>query len=476
MVAIADGKPHLMGLQEILDHYIKHQKNVTTRRIQYDLDKARAREHILEGLIIAVHNIDEVIAIIRSSKNPRQARERLVQAFELTEIQAQAILDMRLQRLTNMEIANLEKEYNQIQKLIKEYEAILASEKLLIKLIKKELLEIKKKYSSERRTDIVEDGTKAEIKTEDLIYVEDVVVTLTHNQDIKRIPIKAFNRSSRDVEVVDTREMDYIEFLVDSSTDHKVLLLTDQGNCYSLNCSDIPEGKWKDKGVQLLSLLSGFDRTERVVSLISVKEFSDDLFIQFYTRGGMVKKTSLSEYEARKSKILACGLKKNDRVIGAELTYGTSDILVVTSHGMSIRFHGSDVSAMGRTAKGVKAVQLKNNDHVVTGMEIDDEGELVVITDRGFGKRTLISDYQAQGRGGVGFKTFTFYKNQANGTRVISAFYTKEPYEIILQQKDGTSTRFSTDDLPIHAKDGRGKSLAIVVMDNETVYAYRNFN
>ena len=249
MVAIAEGRPQQLGLKEIIGHYIQHQKDVVTRRTQYDLDKAKARAHILEGLIIAINNIDRIIAIIRGSKNPNIARKNLMGEFKLTEIQAQAILDMRLQRLTNMEIITLEREYKEIKKTIEKLEAILGSEKLLIRLIKKELLDIKKKYGNPRRTEIIKDSSEAEIKTEDLIHIEECVVVLTRNQDIKRVPQASFNRSSKDVELVDTREMDYIEFLIDSQTDHRILLLTDQGNCYSLNSLEIPEAKWRDKGV-----------------------------------------------------------------------------------------------------------------------------------------------------------------------------------------------------------------------------------
>lgn len=476
MVAIADGKPKQMGLKEIIEYYIKHQKDVVTRRTKYDLDKARARGHILEGLMIAVNNIDEVIAIIRSSKNPKAARERLIKTFELSEEQAQAILDMRLQKLTSLEIINLEKEYKEVKKQIERLEAILGSEKRLINLIKKELLEIKKKYADERRTKIIEDETKAEIKTEDLIHVEDAVITLTHNQDIKRVPIKAFSRSSKDVEVVDTREMDYIEFLVESATDHKLLFFTNEGNCYSLDAIHVPEGKWRDKGVPLSTLINGFERSEKIVGVISVKDFEESQFVQFYTRDGMVKRTPLSEYNARKTKIQACGLKDNDEVINVELTDGTKDILIITQRGMSIRFRGKEVSSMGRTARGVKSIQLKQGDTVVFGKEIDDEGEIVVITDRGFGKRTLASDYQVQGRGGVGFRTFTFNKNQSNGRILLDAFYVKEPYEIILQKADGSTVRVNTEDISITERDGKGEALTVVVMDNDIRYVYRNYN
>ncbi|MGI6525810.1 MAG: DNA gyrase subunit A [Caldicoprobacterales bacterium] len=478
MVAIADGKPRQLSLKAILEYYIKHQKEVVTRRTKYDLDRAKARAHILEGLIIAINNIDRVIAIIRSSKNPKTARIRLMDEFALTEIQAQAVLDMRLQKLTNLEVITLEKEYEQVKKLIDQLTAILSSEARLMKVIKSELQGLRKQYADNRRTLIVEDSSKAEIRTEDIIYVEDVVIALTRNQDIKRIPMKSFQRSNLDVEAVETREMDFIEFLENSATNHKVLFFTDAGNCYSITCKDIPEGKWRDKGVQLAQLFNGFDKTERIVGVISVDDFEaeKEMYVQFYTEGGMIKRTSLKEYDSRVCKIQACRLKEGDLVAAVELTEGKSDILLVTVNGMSMRFRGSEVNPMGRTTMGVKAIQLKKKDRVVFAREVDEEGELIVVTNRGFAKRTLITDYERQGRSGIGFKTITFARNGSNGRALVKAFYSKEPYEIILMQQDGTITRLDLDNLPIEKRDHKGQPVAMVLMDNEVIFAYRNYN
>jgi DNA gyrase subunit A len=475
IVAIADGKPRELGLKSILDYYIRHQKDVVTHRTQYELEKAKAREHILEGLMIATQNIDEVIAIIRSSKNPKEARKKLMNRFMLTEIQGQAILDMRLQKLTGLEISNLEREYKAIKKQIRELEKILSSERVLIGVIKKELLDVKKKYEAPRRTLIIEDAKEAEIKAEDLMHVEDTVITMTRNQDIKRVPVKSYNRSNRDVESVETRDMDYIEFVEKSATDHRVLFFTDIGNCYILDGREIPEGKWRDKGVPLITLLTNLEEGERPIAIISVKDFSKEEYIQFYTAQGMIKRTPLSEYDAIKSKIIACGLNKDDRVIGAQLTCGEKDSMIITAQGMSIRFHGGEVSAMGRTARGVKAIRLKEDDFVVMGCEVDDEGEIIVITDRGFTSRTILADYRTQGRGGVGSRTIRFAKDGSNGRCLISGFYVKEPYEIILQQKDGTTTRVDTESISIDQRDGVGQSVVLVIMDNEISTAYRNY-
>ena len=251
MVAIADGKPRHW---KPFEYYIGI-KGCCNKKNQYDLEQAR-HGRISEGLIIAIDNIDRVISVIRSSRNPKEARIRLMNEFALTEIQAQAILDMRLQKLTNLEIITLEKEYVQVKKTIEQLSAILNSETRLLKVIKSELQAVKKQFADERRTHIVEDSSKAEIKTEDIIFVEDVVIALTRNQDIKRIPMKSFQRSNHDVEAVDTRDMDYVEFLEKSVTNHRVLFFTDEGNCYSIICKDIPEGKWRDKGVQLAQLVN----------------------------------------------------------------------------------------------------------------------------------------------------------------------------------------------------------------------------
>jgi DNA gyrase subunit A len=475
MVVIADGRPQQLGLKAIVDYYISHQKDVVTRRTRHELHKAKERQHILEGLMVAVQNIDEVIAIIRSSGTPVKARQGLMERFELTEIQAQAILDMRLQKLTDLEISNLKKEYQEINRQIQRLEAILASEKALIKVIKRELLEIREKYADPRRTKIIDDVKQAEISAEDLIYVEDTVITLSHNQYIKRIPVKSYNRSNRDIENVETQDMDYIEFVVESATDHKVLLLTDCGNCYTLACSAIPEGKWRDKGVPLYTLVNSLENGEKPIAVLSFKEFSDDKYIQFYTAMGIIKRTPLNEYDAKKMKIQACGLNKGDRVTAAELTCGRRDVMIITRQGMSIRFHGSEVPSVGRMAKGVKAIRLKDDDAVVSACEVDDEGEIVVVTDRGFVKRTLLVDYQTQGRGGVGFKTIRFAKNKSNGRHLVAAFYVKEPYEIILQQKDGAITRVDTESIELDQRDATGKAALLVLMDNEVCTAYRNY-
>ena len=475
MVAIADGKPRQLDLKSMVQYYIRHQETVVTRRTQYDLDKAKARAHILEGLIIAVDNIDQVISIIRSSKNPKEARKRLQKEFTLTEAQAQAILDMRLQRLTNMEILSLEKEYARIRKWMDRLMTILSSKTQLRKVIQKELQEIREKYADKRRTEIVEDAGKAEIKTEDLIYIEDIIIALTRNQEIKSIPAKSFRHSNHDTGEGKPGETNYIEFLVNSATHHRILFFTNMGNCYGILGKDIPQGKWKEKGVPLARLFRGLDSREKVVGVIPVSEFQDSRYVQFYTEGGLVKRTALAEYDSRKAKLKACGLRKGDRVLSAEYSDGSPDVMIVTSNGMSLRFRGSEIKPMGRTATGVKAIQLKKNDRVVFAQQVEKDGELIVLTDRGFAKRSPIADYERQGRGGIGFRTITFARNRSNGREIIRAFYRKEPYDVILIQKDGTTTKLDPDRLFMETRAARGQSVAMVLMDNEIQFAYRNY-
>lgn len=447
MVAIADAKPKQMGIMEILDHYIEHQKNVLTRRTKHDLDKAKQRAHIVEGLMVAIDNIDEIIRLIRISKNPKEARMRLVEELDFTEIQAQAVLDMRLQRLTNLEASQLKKEYRELQKTIKRLMKILNSKSELLSVIEKELMAIKEQYADSRRTDIIEDSSKAEISEEDLIVVEDVVVTLTNHQYIKSIPKKSYNRSNLDVDAVDLLDKDYIEYVFDTSTDCRLLILTDQGNCYGINCHDIPEGKWRDRGEHITSVIDNFQLGEKIVGAMAIKDFNEDKFIQFYTEKGITKKTELSEFNSKNSKIQACKLRKGDTVVKAELVYGDRDIILITQNGMGIRFAGGDVNPTGRATIGVKAVNLKEADNVVEGHEINDDGHILLVSDGGYIRRVPVNDYIRQGRGGIGFKTFHFTKNGSRGSRIIDSFYLTYDLDIVIQTTDGGEYRVDSSDI-----------------------------
>lgn len=474
MVAIAEGKPQQLGLKKVLDYYIKHQKDVVTRRTQYDLDKAKAREHILQGLMIAVDNIDDVIAIIRTSENPKIARQRLMQAFELTEIQAQAILDMRLQRLTDLEVVNLRKEYEELLKLIAKLERILNSDRVLINLIIKEMNQIKEKYGNNRRTKILSDSKIEPVSNDDFIVVEETLIVLTRNQDIKRVSTKSLNRSTKDIEAIDVRERDYIQAILPTMTNHRLLFFTDNGNCYSISCSAIPETKWRERGEQVANIVNGFNRQERIIGLFAINTF-DHRMVQFYTQKGMVKRTNLVDYQAQKTKIAACGLKSGDTIINVDIINGSEEIFLATKQGMSIRFESDAITPTGRTARGVIGIKLMGDDEVRVAQAVNPGDEVIVFTDRGIGKRTRLTDYPKQGRAGKGCKTITFFKNQSNGTEITHGLVVDYPFDFVVTQKDGTMTNLNTKNIPLQEREGRGKALVMAIMDNIIENVYRQY-
>ncbi|MGI6707040.1 MAG: DNA gyrase subunit A [Clostridia bacterium] len=477
MVAIADGKPLLMGLKEMIDYYIRHQKNVVIRRTTFDLEKAKARLHILEGLMLAVISIDKVIAIIKSSKSPKEAKGKLINAFSFSDVQAQAVLDMRLQRLTGLEILALEKEYHEIRKQIAKYEGILASEKKLMDVIKKELLEIKKKYGNPRKTALLEEDTDNEdTAKEDYVVIEDGYIALSHQGFIKRIPSKSFNRSNHNVENIEMEEGDYLEHLVETSTDHRVLMFTNQANCYQVACSEIPKGKWREKGVPVATLVKGLEKDERVVAMISVKDFHDDIYLNFYTKHGMIKRSSLSLYHTRNTRIQACKLRKGDEILNVEQMEEDTSILLVTKKGMSIHLENNQIRSMGRVTAGVKAMMLMPDDYIIFARQISQEGEIVLISDDGYGKRILASDFNVQRRGGKGNRVFESEKDGSTVKTCMIAYYVKEPFDIILSFTDGESLKISTEDLPIQEHTSPGKSIAVVRADRMIQQVYRNFN
>lgn len=442
MVAIADGKPKQMGLMEIIDHYIGHQKDVIIRRSKYDLDKAEARIHIVEGLIKALDLIDQIIALIRRSKNPKEARDRLVKELEFTPAQAQAILDMRLQRLTNLEATALSKEYRQLKKLIKQLTGILNSESRLIKVIEKDLLSIRERHSEPRRTEIIADSSKAEISEEDLIMVEEVVVTLTRHQFIKSIPRKSYDRSNLDIDTVDLLDKDYIEYNLPTSTDRRILIFTNRGNCYGINCHDIPEGRWRDRGEHISTIIGNFEIGENIVGVIPVGDFNQDRYIQFYTQEGIVKKTKLAEYDSKNTKLQACKLRDGDSVVRTELVQGNRDIILITKNGMGIRFSGDEINPTGRATIGVRGITLKADDLVINGYELSsDGGQILLLSDNGYMISINSDEPIVQGRSGIGFSIFRFTKNGSRGSRLIEALPVFDPVHVIIRDEDGASYR-----------------------------------
>lgn len=410
MLALVDGQPKVLNLRDTLHLYLEHQKDVVRRRTQFDLNKAEARAHILEGLRIALDHIDEVIALIRASKTTDIAREGLMTRFSLSHEQAQAILDMRLQRLTGLEREKIDNEYNELLKLIAELKGILADEALLMGVIRKEILEIKERFADERRTSIVK--AEGEINEEDLIPVQDVAITITHAGYVKRIPVTVYHsqrRGGRGMTMMGTREEDFVEHMYITSSHHHLLFFTNKGRMYALKAYEIPEYSRQAKGLPIINLIQ-IDQDEKISAVIPVRTMDPGLtenrYLFFATRNGIVKKTPLSDYaNVRKSGIIAINLRDDDEVIGVRLTEGSQDIIMATKHGLSIRFHETDVRTMGRQATGVKGINLGEGDEVIGMDVVYPDMDVLVVTSRGYGKKTPSDDYRVQSRGGKGIKT-----------------------------------------------------------------------
>ena len=460
MVAIADGKPMQMGLKAIIGHYIRHQKDVVTRRTQYELEQARARAHILEGLIIAVDNLDEVIALIRSSKNPKEAREKLVKRFALTEIQAQAILDMRLQRLTNLEILSLRNEHAEILKRIHTLEGILKSERKLINVIKAELTEIKEKYADGRRTKLVDAFEETEIKPEAPV-ADDTIVYMTANDFIKRMTPKMFDKAVQSGEMPEPPKT-----VFKIETCDKLLFFTDQGNCFPITVSQIPECRAKDRGLPPGGLLAGLSKDETPVSVLHIKpgDFKGEFL--FVTKTGLVKRVEASEYDINRVKFQGTGIKAGDSLKYVLRLNGEKNILLISRLGMAIHFTVEEISLIGRTAAGVKGMTLAAGDEIAFAILNDEEGEALIISDKGYMKRCLLIDFDLQARAGKGVRCFNFQKNGANGACIAHAALVKTPFDFTVRQKSGEKTVFSAENIRIERKDSRGTMYAMCVLDD----------
>ncbi|MGI6162066.1 MAG: DNA gyrase subunit A [Christensenellales bacterium] len=464
MVAIADGKPQQMGLRDINAHYINHQINVVTRRTKHELENALKREHILKALIIAVNNIDEVIALIRGSKNPAEAREKLMKRFKLDTVQAQAILDMRLQRLTSLQIIELRKEYDEIVALIKHLRSILDSREKLMEVIESELTQIKEKYATPRRTRIIRgEAPEAEIPEQQEV-AEESVVFMTRGGFIKRMTPKAY--AARNGDILDPP---FIE--VFTMTDQPVLFFTSQGSCFTIKAGDIPECKWKDKGALAAGLMAGLEHGETVVCAIDAGDYSGHL--NFYTRSGLIKRSLMSQYETRYAKIAAISLKEGDSLVKVEKVTEADGLVLITKKGMSINVDNTQIPVTGRATTGVKGINMAEGDEIVFAGQVEDEGEIIIISDRGYAKRSLMVDYDRQGRNGKGLKTFDFRKNGANGYEVAVAAYVTVPYDIDVLQKNGEVTRINTEELLIEPRLSKGQPIIMVLMDNIVLEAYK---
>ena len=423
MLALVNNEPKVLNLRQMLDHYLAHQREVIIRRTQFDLDKAEARAHILEGLIIALDNIDAVIKLIRSSKTVPIAREGLIENFSLSEKQAQAILDMRLQRLTGLEREKIEEEYKELIELIKKLKEILASDQLILNIIKEELQEIKKKYGDDRRTGF--DIDVSEFDMDDLIEEEDVVITLTHFGYIKRLPSDTYRsqrRGGRGVAALSTREDDFVEHLFITSTHHYLLFFTNKGKVYRLKTYEIPEASRKARGTAIVNILQ-LDPGEVVTTLIPIKKFRPDRYLLMVTKNGSVKKTDLTEFDSsRRTGLVAISLREEDELIGVRLTNGEKEIIIGTKKGFAIRFDEKDVRPMGRTAMGVRGINLRKNDEVI-GMDlVSERSYLLAISNKGFGKMTDLDAYRTQARGGKGVTTYNITEKTGElvGIRVVT--------------------------------------------------------
>ena len=459
MVAIAEGKPRQMGIKQMIGYYIDHQKDVVTRRTRYELQQAEARAHILEGLIIAVDNLDEVIRLIRGSKTPKEAREKLVARFALTEIQAQAILDMRLQRLTNLEVLSLRREYEELTKLIANLKAILGSERKLLGVIKKELLEVREKFADSRRTELVDSFEEIVIEDEKPV-ADETVVLLTQAGFVKRMTPKAYDKAAANGEFADPPRQ-----AIRTMTDAKLLFFTDMGNAYILAAEKIAEAsRAKERGLPLGGVLAGLENDETLVALIEAGDWTGELM--FVTRKGLIKRTALGEYNVRKSKFAALNLKNGDRLLNVLRPEGGESVLLLTKAGMAIHFAIADVSLIGRTAAGVKAIALSADDEVAFAFAHNSEGEVVLISDMGYMKRCLLIDFERQARGGKGVKAFNFLKNGANGNYLAGALDVREAYDFSIVQKNGTLTPCNTENVAIEPRTGRGQPYVVVVMDD----------
>ena len=468
MLALVDNEPKILTLRQCLDYYIDHRKNVILRRTKFELDKALARAHILEGLKIALDNIDEVINIIRNSYD--DAKERLMERFGLSDIQAQAILDMRLKTLSGLQREKIEEEYNELMKLIAHLREILGSETLVFQIIKEELLEVKEKYGDERLTKIV--AAEGEFNEEDLIKEEQMVVALTHFGYIKRMPIdtyKSQRRGGKGIAGMSTREEDFVKEIFTTSTHDTVLFFSNKGKLYRLRGYEIPEAGRTAKGTAIVNLLS-LDSGEKITAIIPISNFDEGKYLLMATRNGLIKKTPLKEYDSsRKTGLLAINLKDEDELIDVRMTDGEDNIVLVTSKGMSITFDEKDVRPVGRSAQGVLGIRLDEDDFVI-GMESvlanDKKATLLAITENGFGKRTELDEYRVQNRGGRGVITYKITTKTGN---IVGIRIATEDEDVMLITNSGTIIRLKVADISILGRATQGVTLMRTNGDEKVV-------
>ncbi len=463
MLALVDGRPRILNLYEIISEYLKHQKEVVTRRTIFDKKKAEARAHILEGYLIALDNIDEIIKIIRSSYN--DAKEKLMDRFNLSEIQAQAILDMQLRRLQGLEKEKIQNEYDELLKKIAYYAELLADEHKLMNVIKEELIEIKEKWGDKRKTKIM--AAADELDEEDLIEEQNVCITLTHLGYIKRVPAdtyRAQRRGGKGITGITTRENDFVKNMIMTSTHDFLMFFTNTGKAHRIKAYEIPEAARTAKGTPAVNFLNLMQR-ERITAVIPIKEFAEDKFLIAVTKDGTIKKTALSNFDTnRKTGLIAMNLKEGDELIGIKQTSGSNKVIIVTKHGKCISFSEEDVRPMGRIAGGVRAIKLEKDDEVVA-MELVEPGqELLVVTQKGFGKRTKVEEYKTQVRGGKGLLTYDKAKFKKTG-QLVGAMVVDDDDDIMLINSDGIIIRMRANEVSRLGRATQGVKIMSVAGD-----------
>ncbi len=469
LLALVDGIPKVLTLKQMMERFVDHRHEVVVRRTKFDLDAAEKRAHILEGYKIALDNIDEVVQIIKKSKDPESAKLALMRRFKLSEVQSKAILALTLQRLTGLERKKIEDEYRETIKLIEKLRAILASKEMRMQIIKDELLELKKNFADERRTEIVEKAS--EFSIEDMIAEEDVVITITHNGFIKRYPVSGYRRQSRGgkgITAQTTREDDFVEHMFIASTHQYILFFSDRGRAYWLKVHEIPEGGRASRGRSIVNLISKMP-DETITAFLPVKDFNDESFVTMVTKRGFVKKVALNEFSnPRRVGIIAIGLDKGDRLIDAWLTNGKQDIIIGTRNGFALRFNEKDVRAMGRNARGVKGINLSKGDEVIGMIVISrSDSSVLVVSDKGFGKRSEIEEYSLRRRGGKGL--ITVKTSDKNG-KLLAIKEVIDNDDIMIVTAKGFLIRQHVKDIRLAGRNTQGVRL-IRLQTNDSIAA-----
>lgn len=465
IVAIADGKPKQLNLKEIIFYYIQHQKSILTNRSEYDLEKAKARLNILDGFLIALENIDEVIKVIRESKNPKIANAKLCERFELNKYQAQAILEMRLQRLTNLEVIAIEKEHTQLLKDISYLNSILSSESQLTKLLIKELDEIKNKNGDSRRTSIEKDKLADIVIEEEKEPVIEYIVDYTSDEKLQKYLKKDY---SNEIKMSDINESNIVKDSISLNSDEKLLIFTNLANCYNIDASMLPTiNKKNDRGLMLNAIIDNFEHGEKIISIINPSIYNNSSSVVTITSLGIIKISPLSEYLINRSKFISMNLGKDDMLINAFVSNSSIEVLITSKHGNVLRFSIDEIKSISRTSKGVSAIKLDNGDNLISGEAIlSKENNLLLITEKGYAKQIPLIDISQKGRNTKGSKLFSFYKNESNGSVIVFSRIVNNDNFLFIKQSKSNPCIISNDDIPIQNKNGKGLPIIVSVLDD----------